>query len=364
LAAKQGLPEPAVTAQAGTEADRERCIVSTLHLSKPMAALRAVRAELEAALASDENWRALRRTGAGQGETGLDRRDRDARLMKALEGNPLYVAWTHVARAIKALRDGNQAAGLAEPDDDLAYMRGITQSVATLLAVGGTKQEARAVEAPWVEPEDHAEAIELPQDIRERIRADAARNEPIEQTTRSPAETEPAEATAEPTGTGTLGGKLGAIPSAEPVETAAPIEDSGGPKHPHADADDLADIFVGPSETVAEPRTKQLAAASERAERLGERPSAVTARDEPGSELPTLRLAAEPAEAKVTFVRRAAQSAAKGPSGSEGNPQTTPAGDAFVPAVAGADEAEVTIVKPEDPATVRTRRFLKALSGD
>jgi hypothetical protein len=360
LAAKQGLPEPAVTAQAGTEADRERCIVSTLHLSKPMAALRAVRAELEAALASDENWRALRRTGAGQGETGLDRRDRDARLIKALEGNPLYVAWTHVARAIKALRDGNQAAGLAEPDDDLAYMRGITQSVATLLAVGGTKQEARAAEAPWVEPEDHAEAIELPPDIRERIRADAARNEPIEQTTRSPAETEPAEATAEPTGTGTLGGKLGAIPSAEPVETAAPIEPSGQAKHPKEDVDDLADILVGPSETVAEPRTTGMAAASERAEPVGERPAAVTSRDE----LPTLRLAAEPAEAKVTFVRRAAQSAAKGPSGSGGDPQVTPAGNAFVPAVAGADEAEVTIVKPEDPAVQRTRRFLKALSGD
>jgi hypothetical protein len=358
LAAKQGLPEPAVTAQAGTGADRERCIVSTLHLSKPMAALRAVRAELEAALASDENWRALRRTGAG-----LDRRDRDARLMKALEGNPLYVAWTHVARAIKALRDGNQAAGLAEPDDDLAYMRGITQSVATLLAVGGTKQEARAAEAPWAEPEDHAEAIELPPDIRERIRADAARNEPIEQTTRSPTETEPAEATAEPTGTATLGGKLGAIPSAEPVETAAPIEDSGEPKSPQADVDDLADILVEASETVAGPRTTG-AAASERAEWLGERPSAVTARDEPGSELRTLRLAAEPAEAKVTFVRRAAQSAPKGLSGSGGDPQVTPAGDAFVPAVAGADEAEVTIVKPEDPATVRTRRFLKALSGD
>jgi hypothetical protein len=338
--------------------------VSTLHLSKPMAALRAVRAELEAALASDENWRALRRTGAGHGETGLDRRDRDARLIKALEANPLYVAWAHVARAIKALRDGNQAAGLAEPDDDLAYMRGITQSVATLLAVGATKQEAREAEAPWAEPEDHAAAIELPQDIRERIRADAARDQPVEQATRSPAETEPAEETAKPTGTGALGGKLGAIRSVEPVDTAAPIELSGQPKHPEADVDDLADILVEPSATVTESRAKGTAAASERAERLGERPATGTARDVPHSELPTLRLPAEPAEAKVTFVRRAAQSAAQDASGSGGDPQTTPAGDAFVPAVAGAQEAEVTIVKPEDPATVRTRRFLKALSGD
>jgi hypothetical protein len=308
-----------------------------------MAALRAVRAELEVALGSDENWRALRRTGAAGGEGGLDRRDRDARLIKALEANPLYVAWTHVARAIKALRDGNQVAGLAEPDDDLAYMRGITQSVASLLAAAGTGQQAREAEAPWVEPEDHAEAIELPQDIRERIRADAAGDEPIASPTRRSEEAEPVgEESPEPTGTGTLG-----ILSVEPVDAAVPMAHSGQPKQPEADVDDLADILVEPSK----PLTK--ATASEPAERLAD------------SDRPTLRMATEPAEAKVTFVRRAAQSAAaKEPSGSEGEPQATAAGHAFVPAIAGAEEAEVTIVKPEDPATARTRRFRKALSGD
>jgi hypothetical protein len=363
-AAKQGLPAPTVKAQGGVEEVGERCILSTLHLSKPMAALRAVRAELESALADDENWRALRRTGAGHGDAGPDRRDRDARLIKALESNPLYVAWTHVARAIKALREGDQAAGLTTPDDDLAYMRGITQSVATLLAVGGTRQEAREGEAPWSEPEDHAEAIELPQDIRERIRADAARDKAIEQPTRRPAKVELAEETPEPTGTGTLGGKLAGIASVEPVEAAGTVELSGQPQQLAADEDDLADILVA-SESAAKPLVSEPATANEAAERLPERPSAVTARNETGSEVPTLRLGAEPDEAKVTFVRRAAQtSAGKGPSASEGDPQAKPASDGFVPAIAGAEEAEVTIVKPEDPATVRTRRFLKALSGD
>jgi hypothetical protein len=229
-------------------------------------------------------------------------------------------------------------------------MRGITQSVATLLAAGGTRQETREVEAPWVEPEDQAEAIELPQDIRERIRADAASDEQIEPPTRPSEEAEPAgEESPEPTSTGRLDRKLAGIPSVEPVDVAAPMAHSGQPKQPEADVDDLADILVEPSK----PLIGGSATASEPAERLAD------------SDRPTLRMAAEPAEAKVTFVRRAAQSAAaREPSGSEGEPQATAAGDTFVPAVAGAEEAEVTIVKPEDPATVRTRRFRKALSGD
>ena len=36
-----------------------------------------------------------------------ERRDRDARLVKALEANPLYLAWTNVAEAIEALRDAD-----------------------------------------------------------------------------------------------------------------------------------------------------------------------------------------------------------------------------------------------------------------
>src|SRR5262245_3309536 len=67
-----------------------------------MTALSATRDELEVALRGDENWRALR-TGGGA-DADPHRRERDARLMKALEANPLYVAWTNVCQAIEALQ--------------------------------------------------------------------------------------------------------------------------------------------------------------------------------------------------------------------------------------------------------------------
>jgi hypothetical protein len=80
-----------------------------LDLPRQIAALEAVRRELETALGGDENWRALRRTSASAADADPDRRDRDARLVKALEANPLYLAWANVSQAIDALRAGNSA---------------------------------------------------------------------------------------------------------------------------------------------------------------------------------------------------------------------------------------------------------------
>jgi len=108
--------------------------LSILDLPRQIVALQAVREELETALGGDENWRALQRTGASSGEADPDRRDRDARLVKALEANPLYLAWSNVGEAIDALRDAD--AGF--------------------------------------DAEDETDAIELPEDIRSRIRVDAA----------------------------------------------------------------------------------------------------------------------------------------------------------------------------------------------
>jgi hypothetical protein len=348
-----------------------------LDLPEQLAALQAVRAELEVVIGTDENWRALCRTG----EAGLDRRDRDARLVRALEANPLYVAWTHVSKAISALHDGDQAAELAETEDDRTRIRGITPSVAALLAAGGAIQDDRELEAPWADGDDPAVAIELPEDIRERIRADAAGDSLIMRPTRPSEEREPAAAEVrEPIGTGTLGRKLAAIPSLEPVEAAPHTQSSSWPADLEADTHEPDEVIEAPSDGVAElieaPTTP-----GEVAELLDEGPSAVEepatvampevslsadamARDKPDRDLPTLRMA-EPAEARVTFVRRHAQAeAAKSPADAERDPQATGAADGFVPAVAGAEEAEVTIIKPEDPATAPVRRFLKALSGD
>src|SRR6185369_8752724 len=97
----------------------------------------------------------LRRAGAPRSHTEDDRRDRDARLAKALEANPLYVAWTHVGAAIDALHDAEHAADAEEAGE-----------------------------------------IELPKDIRERIRADAASAEEDDDAIEPP--TQPARKDAEP----------------------------------------------------------------------------------------------------------------------------------------------------------------------
>lgn len=69
-------------------------------------ALEEARAQLEAALAGDEAWRALRQTVSdnAQGAAAAARRARNVRLEKVLAGNELYKAWKHLNQAINTLR--------------------------------------------------------------------------------------------------------------------------------------------------------------------------------------------------------------------------------------------------------------------
>lgn len=69
-------------------------------------ALEQARSRLEAALAEDENWRALVRPVAGddRGEAAAARRARNVRLQKALAENEYYRAWKHINDAINELR--------------------------------------------------------------------------------------------------------------------------------------------------------------------------------------------------------------------------------------------------------------------
>ncbi|MGE0848685.1 MAG: hypothetical protein AB7O44_03555 [Hyphomicrobiaceae bacterium] len=69
-------------------------------------ALEEARAHLEAALAGDEAWRALRQpfSDDAQGAAAAARRARNVRLEKALAGNELYKAWKHLNQAINTLR--------------------------------------------------------------------------------------------------------------------------------------------------------------------------------------------------------------------------------------------------------------------
>ena len=67
-------------------------------------ALEQARSRLEAALATDENWRALRQPLAQDGEVDAARRARNTRLEMALADNELYQAWKHLNDAIAVLR--------------------------------------------------------------------------------------------------------------------------------------------------------------------------------------------------------------------------------------------------------------------
>jgi hypothetical protein len=74
--------------------------------TQDLVALEQARAQLEAALAADENWRALRKA---EGRTGAPdsaaRSARNTRLKMALAENPLYQAWRHLGDAIAALHE-------------------------------------------------------------------------------------------------------------------------------------------------------------------------------------------------------------------------------------------------------------------
>ena len=92
--------------------------MATASASEELEALELARSRLEAALAGDENWRALRQSQAG-GNGAADsaaHRARDTRLEMALAGNAHFQAWKHLNGAIDALRSRAVAqAQAAEP---------------------------------------------------------------------------------------------------------------------------------------------------------------------------------------------------------------------------------------------------------
>jgi hypothetical protein len=96
--------------------------VAASGVTDELASLEQARARLEAALADDEHWRALRQS-PGQGEDDDEeataaRRARNTRLEMALAENPLYQAWKHLGEAIAALRaSGADAEGPAPPSE-------------------------------------------------------------------------------------------------------------------------------------------------------------------------------------------------------------------------------------------------------
>ena len=92
--------------------------MATASASEELEALELARSRLEAALAGDENWRALRQsqTGGNGADDSAAHRARDTRLEMALAGNAHFQAWKHLKGAIDALRSRAVAqAQAAEP---------------------------------------------------------------------------------------------------------------------------------------------------------------------------------------------------------------------------------------------------------
>jgi hypothetical protein len=82
--------------------------VATPSPTEELAALELARCRLEAVLASDENWRALRQAGTEVDPASrAARQARNTRLEMALVGNAHYQAWKHLNGAITALRARN-----------------------------------------------------------------------------------------------------------------------------------------------------------------------------------------------------------------------------------------------------------------
>jgi hypothetical protein len=338
-----------------------------------LVALEQAREQLEAALAGDENWRALQQAEPDDYEDwSAARQARDTRLTLALERNSLYRAWVHVTAAIEALREDSS------PETTTADPVAAVEPVADADGATGVRQDTVD------------DAIELPDEIREILRLGAAGisvASPPDPGVASPtAETEEADV---------------AILHPEPEESEAATEDIGAPVL----LDDIQDngatsppAGLDWAEAMEQSPIAANATEVEEAEIEIVEPTdlpgaeeifanAAIARDDEVSD----DIAAVPAtegihrnlerrEASVTFVRReprapllpsADMSSDLGTTRktqlferlrevSDAEKQGGQSHERFTPPKL-TEEAEVTIVTAEQ---ARQRRFIKALSGD
>jgi len=136
--------------------------VATPSPTEELAALELARCRLEAVLASDENWRALRQSGTEVDPASrAARQARNTRLEMALVGNAHYQAWKHLNGAITALRARNvdQASHSADTVQPMPIQPADTRGPAAL--VGPTAPQRLAERLGQLEG-PQIEAIALP----------------------------------------------------------------------------------------------------------------------------------------------------------------------------------------------------------
>ena len=111
--------------------------MSTASARDELEALEQARSRLEAALAGDENWRALTRAparGVAADEMSEAHRARNKRLEMALADNDFYQAWKHLNGAIEALRIKRLEDAQAQRGDDARRVRDEMQQQASASA--------------------------------------------------------------------------------------------------------------------------------------------------------------------------------------------------------------------------------------
>ncbi len=159
-------------------------------------ALEQARARLEAALAEDENWRALRRPVPHdpRPSAAMARLARNNRLEMALAGNELYRAWKHVNVAIEALRARHsEGAASARDEGGASAAPAAPGAAAALRTARGLMRRLEAVQAEPPREAPPAEPASEPLPARPGADRPLPRRRPERKV--RPAVTEPAEAT-------------------------------------------------------------------------------------------------------------------------------------------------------------------------
>ena len=131
----------------------EKELAATPSAMQELEALELARSRLEAVLASDENWRALRQAGADDGDLAgrAARQARNTRLEMALVGNAHYQAWKHLNGAITALR--------ARSADPGSHLEKSAQPVPTEPAPAGAPVQGLAASVGPMAPQRLAERL-------------------------------------------------------------------------------------------------------------------------------------------------------------------------------------------------------------
>jgi hypothetical protein len=320
-------------------------------MTKERAALEATRARLEAALSTDANWRALRRSrGQANGDQSDESRASDARLELLLLANPLFRAWKHVDDAIEDLGKTEADAG----------------------APGGRRTLASALPSLGPNaPKQIASLADLSQGIARLLERNLPDVGPDPRPARANGEVHEAPPPEEPSETGSA--SLVALAAGPEAEVDAEAEVEIGPAAAQAaEAASAIDAMPSAPPPAAEPRKAASAPPAGLPWMVSGRARAAAPVD----------FSVDVEEATVTFVTRGPP-AARRPAGSVAGPERQQArghdatgaasgSETLYPLGGDIEEAEVTILSDKDigerqQAAKRDgnlRRFRKALKGD